>query len=119
MAGLFFDPAVPDAFWAKLDWSAKADGCWLWAPTSPNAYPTPPKFKNRNAARYLYQVQVRPLGTFESVVPSCMRKQCVNPDHMKVTSTAREEFVKKLAFNDRHRTDLNDLHELDPVVEVN
>lgn len=105
MLGLFYDPAVPDAFWAKLDWSAKADGCWLWAPSAPNEYPSYPRFKGKGAARYLYQIQVRKLGPGEGVGPGCLHLSCVNPDHMKVFRS--EKTVQGFAYRDRVRTEVN------------
>lgn len=105
MTGLFYDPAVPDAFWAKLDWSAKADGCWPWAPTGPSTYPSYPVFKNRGAARYLYQIQVRKLHAGEAIAPGCFNLSCVNPGHMQVVVSAKN--AQHAAFRDRVRTEVN------------
>lgn len=118
VAGLFYDPEVPDEFWAKLDWNAKPEGCWLWGQFRPGRLPDYPTFKGKGAARYLYQLQVEKLHAGQSVVAQCWNQLCVNPDHMKVIVSERS--VKHAAFRDRNRGELNNLYGDDadvPVVE--
>lgn len=75
---------LPARFWAKVDKSAGANGCWNWTAAIVNGYG---KFwlgeKFRAAHRLAYEAMRGPIPAGLDIDHLCRNRACVNPAHME------------------------------------